>query len=85
VRDDEMPLQTAPRITAWLHQVFPQAVERVIAGRGNHSLLASVVQCLLQNTHDSRLTDWTPEQIADWCHRVRLHDVQAILRDRVAA
>ncbi len=83
--DQETPLRTAEGITAWLHEVFPQAVERVMIGDGNRGLLARMVQCLLANTHDSRLADWTPQQVADWCHRVRLHDVQAVLAQRSAA
>ncbi len=82
---EETPLQAAQGITAWLHEVFPQAVERIVVGGGDHTLLASVVRCVLDNTHDSRLTDWTPDQIVDWCHRVRLHDVQAVLAHRAAA
>ncbi len=83
--DQQTPLQSAEGITAWLHEVFPEAVERVVIGDGNHGLLARMVRCLLANTHDSRVADWTPAQIADWCHRTRLHDVQSVLAQRSAA
>ncbi len=83
--DEQTPLRTAEGITAWLHEVFPHAVERAMIAGNELGLLARVVECLLGNTHDSRIADWTPQQIADWCHRVRLREVQAIVAQRAAA
>ncbi len=77
--DPHTPLRTADEITTWLHGVSPQAVEEAIAGFSNHAIITRAVQCLLENTRHPLLFDWTPEQIADWCQRTRLQDVQAVL------
>ncbi len=38
--------------------------------------MGRVVWCLPTNP---LLADWTAEEIADWCQRTRLQDVQAVL------
>ncbi len=74
--DPQTPLRTAEEITLWLHGVSPRAVEQALAAGSNHALMGRVVRCLPTNP---LLADWTPEEIADWCQRTRLQDVQAVL------
>lgn len=84
-KDALTPLRTTDEITAWLHRVSTHAVERVLAGDADHDymLLERFVRCLLAQTHDPRLADWTPAQISDWCQRTHRRDVQAVLEGRV--
>ncbi len=82
--DAEPPLQTAKQITNWLHDVTEGDVREVLSSNRN-GLLGNVVRCLLKKTHHPLLSDWTPEQIADWCNRTHLGDIQAGIRARPAS
>lgn len=85
--DAQTPLLTAEEVTAWLHTVAADEVRRAAtsgADGADQSLLAKLVHCILANTHDPRLADWTPEMIADWCGRTHLSDIQAVLGRQVA-
>ncbi len=76
--------RTARKITDWLHDVTKDDVRDVLSGDKN-ALLGNIVHCLLEKTHHPLLSDWTPEQIADWCGRTHLGDVQAVIRARAGS
>ncbi len=82
--DSQPSLHTANEITTWLHTVSPRDVHQT-TNAGSDERMNRLVRCLIEQTHDARLADWTPEQIADWCHRTRPEDVQAVLGEDSAA
>ncbi len=82
--DSQPPLRTAAEITAWLHDVTAHDVREALNG-GSNERLKRGVRCVIEQTHDSRLQDWTPEEIADWCQRTRLEHVHAALEQRSSA
>jgi hypothetical protein len=84
ISDEQPPLRTADEITAWLHGVTTGKVQAATDG-GSSERMNRVVHCLIEQTHDPRLLDWTPEQLADWCRRTRLGDVRAVLEEQSAA
>jgi hypothetical protein len=76
--DPRAPLHTTDEVLAWLHGVTREAVERALTG-DTHMLLARTARCLREKTHDPRLADLTPEQIAYWCQQARREDVRTVL------
>ncbi len=76
--DAETPLRTAAEITEWLHGVSVRDVENAL-NHGSENLLKRMVRRLIENTHDSRLPDWTAEQIASWCHRTESEHLRLVL------
>ncbi len=93
--DPQTPLHTAEDVDAWLHHLSVPDIRKALQGDSENPLLRGMVHCLIERTHHPLLTDWTPEQIADWCSRTRLGDIRAVLtqphtpsssdRDRPAA
>jgi hypothetical protein len=43
------------------------------------SMLRGVIDCILDKTHDPRVPDWTPAQMAFWFSRVQASDVEQVL------
>ncbi len=82
--DLQAPLRTAAEITKWMQSVSAQRVEKAL-DHGDEKLLGSIVRCIIVATHDSRLPDWTAQQIADWCRRTQPEYIQAALAHRTAA
>ncbi len=76
--DARSSLRTDQEITNWLHHVAGEDVRRAVAGNED-TLMRRMARCVIENTHDPRLADWTPEQVAKWCNRARLWDVHAVL------
>ncbi len=82
--DVRPPLRTANKITEWLHKVAAQDVRDALINHKD-TRMRRVVQCILERTHHPLLSDWTPEQITDWCRRTRLLDVEVALGVRGAS
>ncbi len=81
--DTQTPLRTADQVIEWLHNVAAADVRDAVAGDGD-VLMRKMVRSVLENTHHPLLSDWTPEQIAEWCNRTHRCDVQAVFAGRQA-
>ncbi len=79
--DQQTPLRTADEIVAWMHAISADRIENAL-NHGSEDLLRRMVQRLIEETHDPRLSDWTPEQIASWCQRTEHEHLELVLADR---
>ncbi len=75
---------TVEDLAAWMHGITKQEVENALSGDASSMALKRLVKCLIENTHDRRLCDWTAEQIAFWCQNTRPEYFQAALANIVA-
>ncbi len=78
-KDAQAPLMTTGDIVSWLHEVTAGEISAAIVNGGGRRLLRRFVSCILTHTRHPLLSDWSPEQIADWCRRVRAEDVHFVL------
>ncbi len=83
--DAQTPLRTADEVIEWLHNVAAADVRDAVTDHDGSPLMRRMAQCLLEKTHHPLLSDWTPEQIAEWCNRTNVRDVQAVFAGRQTA